>query len=77
MKYYFEAAVVLETITFKAESLAQAEEMYNNLWNGVGFCPHHPETRVSDSDWDCGCAESDRDIYHTMRNAGLVPREEQ
>jgi hypothetical protein len=76
MKYYFEAAVVLETITVKAESLAQAEEMYN-IWHLGGFCPHHPEQGVGNSDWDCGCAETDEDIYHTVRNAGLVPKEEQ
>lgn len=68
----YEIAVVLETIRVRAESEEQAEEMYAR-WNQCGVedtCPHHPDIRVGQMDWDCGCAWTDEDIYHTTTNAG-------
>ena len=73
MKIY-EMAVVLETITVRAESEEQAEEMYAR-WNQSGdenTCPHHPQIEVSNHNWECGCAESDQDIYHTATFIQLV-----
>lgn len=71
----YEMAVVLETIRVRAESKEQAEEMYNR-WHHSGeknTCPHHPETQVGNLDWDCGCAWTDEDIYHTVTDAGPWP----
>ena len=71
---WYEMAVVLETISVKAQTEEQAEEMYAR-WNGCGeenTCPNHPEIEVSDSDWECGCATTDQEVYHDTTYAGSV-----
>jgi|TARA_R110000823_G_scaffold266561_1_gene386310 hypothetical protein len=73
MKIY-EMAVVVQTITVRAESEEQAEEMYDRYHSSgkETTCPNHPEVEVGGNAWDCGCAYSEDDIYHITTHTELV-----
>ena len=69
---WYEMNVVVETISVRAQSIEKAEEMYAR-WNGCGesnVCPHHPDTEVLDSDWACGCASTDQEVFHITARSG-------
>jgi len=69
---WYEMAVVVKTIRVKAHSPEQAEEMYDRF-HGSGkeiTCPHHPEEIVGESNWNCGCAEYEDDVYHIIQPGG-------